>query len=147
MGAIRSRCAGPSGWARGSKQPRRCPSGIAPSALLRRTKPGGATRSTQRSGRARWAPMSIPCSAPSRCKLLRALEQIWTTKPETAGRVRGRIESVLDWATARGYRQGENPARWRGHLENLLPKKSKVRRVKHHAALPYAEIATFIAEL
>jgi len=75
------------------------------------------------------------------------LEPIWTTKPETAGRVRGRIESVLDWATARGYRQGENPARWRGHLENLLPKKSKVRRVEHHAALPYAEIGTFIAEL
>ena len=71
----------------------------------------------------------------------------WTAKPETAGRVRGRIESVLDWATARGYRQGENPARWRGHLENLLPKKSKVRRVEHHAALPYPEIAAFIAEL
>jgi integrase len=78
---------------------------------------------------------------------MRALEPIWTTKPETAGRVRGRIESVLDWAAARGYRQGENPARWRGHLENLLPKKSKVRRVEHHAALPYAEIGTFIAEL
>ena len=58
-------------------------------------------------------------------------------KPETASRVRGRIEAILDWATARGYRQGENPARWRGHLENLLPKKAKVRRVEHHAALPY----------
>jgi len=61
--------------------------------------------------------------------------------------VRGRIESVLDWATARGYRQGDNPARWRGHLENLLPQKLKVRRVKHHAALPYAEIRDFIAQL
>jgi integrase len=90
---------------------------------------------------------SLPVQAIDVGLVLRALEQIWTTKPETAGRVRGRIESVLDWATARGYRQGENPARWRGHLENLLPKKSKVRRVKHHAALPYAEIATFIAEL
>jgi integrase len=79
--------------------------------------------------------------------VMKAIEPIWTVKPETAGRVRGRIESVLDWATARGYRQGENPARWRGHLENLLPKKSKVRRVEHHAALPYGETAAFIAEL
>jgi integrase len=77
----------------------------------------------------------------------KAIEPIWSTKPETAGRVRGRIEAVLDWATARGYRAGENPARWRGHLENLLPKKSKVRRVKHHAALPYAELAEFISGL
>jgi integrase len=79
--------------------------------------------------------------------VLKVLEPIWTAKPETASRVRGRIESVLDWATARGYRQGENPARWRGHLQNLLPTKSKVRRVKHHAALPYAEIGDFIAQL
>jgi integrase len=79
--------------------------------------------------------------------VLKALEPIWTTKPETASRVRGRIESVLDWATARGYRQGDNPARWRGHLENLLPKKSKMRRVKHHAALPYVEIGDFMAQL
>jgi integrase len=79
--------------------------------------------------------------------VMKAIEPIWVQKPETAGRVRGRIEAVLDWATARGYRQGENPARWRGHLENLLPKKSKVRRVEHHAALPYAEIGAFMAEL
>src|SRR5258707_6237283 len=79
--------------------------------------------------------------------VMKAVEPIWTVKPETAGRVPGRIDSVLDWATARGYRQGENPARWRGHLENLLPRKSKVRRVEHHAALPYGEIAAFIAEL
>jgi hypothetical protein len=59
--------------------------------------------------------------------VLKALEPIWTAKPETASRVRGRIESIIDWATARGYRRGENPARWRGHLENLLPKKSKGR--------------------
>jgi hypothetical protein len=57
--------------------------------------------------------------------VMKAIEPIWTTKPETASRVRGRIESVIDWATARGYRQGENPARWRGHLENLLPKKKR----------------------
>jgi integrase len=79
--------------------------------------------------------------------VMKAIEPIWSTKPETAGRVRGRVEAVLDWATARGYRQGENPARWKGHLENLLPKKSKVRRVEHHAALPYAELAEFMVEL
>jgi integrase len=79
--------------------------------------------------------------------VLKAVEPIWATKSETANRVRGRIESILDWATARGHRQGENPARWRGHLENLLPKRSKVRRVEHHAALAYAEIAAFMVEL
>jgi integrase len=90
---------------------------------------------------------SLPVQAIDVGLVMKALEPIWTEKPETASRVRGRIESVLDWATARGYRQGENPARWRGHLENLLPKKTKVRRVEHHAALPYPEIAAFIAEL
>jgi len=89
----------------------------------------------------------LPVQAVDVGLVMKVLEPIWTVKPETAGRVRGRIESVLDWATARGYRQGENPARWRGHLENLLPKRSKVRRVEHHAALPYAEISTFMAEL
>jgi integrase len=75
------------------------------------------------------------------------IEPLWATKPETASRVRGRIEVVLDWAKVRGYRDGENPARWRGHLENLLPKKTKVRAVKHHAALPYTEISGFMAKL
>jgi hypothetical protein len=84
---------------------------------------------------------SLPVQAVDVGLVMKAIEPIWTLKPETAGRVRGRIESVLDWATARGYRQGENPARWKGHLENLLPQKSKVRRVEHHAALPYAELA------
>jgi integrase len=79
--------------------------------------------------------------------VMRALEPIWTAKPETASRVRGRIEAVLDWATARGYRSGENPARWRGHLESLLPRKAKVRRVEHLAALPNVEMSAFIAEL
>jgi integrase len=90
---------------------------------------------------------SLPVQAVDVGLVMKAIEPIWVQKPETAGRVRGRIESVLDWATARGYRQGENPARWRGHLENLLPKKSKVRRVEHHAALPYVEIGAFMAEL
>jgi integrase len=90
---------------------------------------------------------SLPVQAIDVGLVLKAIEPIWAAKPETAGRVRGRIESILDWATARAYRQGENPARWRGHLENLLPRPSKVRRVKHHAALPYPEIASFMAEL
>lgn len=79
--------------------------------------------------------------------VLKVLEPMWTTKPETAGRVRGRIESILDWAKARGYRTGENPARWRGHLDKLLPARFKVRRVEHHAALPYAELPGFLATL
>jgi integrase len=90
---------------------------------------------------------SLPVQAVDVGLVLKAVEPIWQAKTETASRVRGRIESVLDWATARGYRQGENPARWRGHLENLLPSRSKVARVEHHAALPYAEIAAFVAEL
>jgi integrase len=90
---------------------------------------------------------SLPVQSIDVGLVMKAIEPLWTVKPETAGRVRGRIERILDWATTRGYRQGENPARWRGHLENLLPKKSKVRRVEPHAALPYVEISDFVAEL
>jgi len=90
---------------------------------------------------------ALPVQAIDVALVMKALEPIWSTKSETASRVRGRIESVLDWATARGYRQGDNPARWRSHLENLLPKKSRVHRVKHHAALPYVEIAAFMVAL
>jgi integrase len=79
--------------------------------------------------------------------VMRAIEPIWSQKPETASRVRGRVEAILDWAAARGYRDGENPARWRGHLDKLLPKKTKVRRPAHHAALPYVEIGSFMTEL
>jgi integrase len=75
------------------------------------------------------------------------LTPIWTTKTETASRVRGRIEQVLDYATTHGWRGGENPARWRGHLENVLPKKSKVAKVEHHAALPWREIGAFTKTL
>ena len=77
--------------------------------------------------------------------VLKVLEPIWQSKTETASRVRGRIEAILDWAKARGMRTGENPARWRGHLQNLLPKRSKVQQVRHHPALPYAEIPDFLA--
>ena len=90
---------------------------------------------------------ALPVEAVDVGLVLQAIEPIWSTKPETASRVRGRIEAILDWARARGYRQGENPARWRGHLDNLLPRPSKVRRVEHHAALPYPEIGAFMAEL
>jgi integrase len=76
--------------------------------------------------------------------VLKVLEPIWTAKSETAGRVRGRIEAILDWAKAREYRTGENPARWRGHLDKLLPARSKLAKVQHHAALPYAELAGFL---
>ena len=79
--------------------------------------------------------------------VLAVLEPIWSDKPETASRVRGRVEAVLDWATARGLRGGENPARWKGHLEKLLPAKSRVHKVEHHAALPYADLPTFMAAL
>jgi integrase len=79
--------------------------------------------------------------------VLKVLEPIWTTKPETAGRVRGRIEAVLDWAKVRDYRAGENPARWRGHLDKLLAARGKVRKVEHHAALPYDELPGFLVAL
>jgi integrase len=79
--------------------------------------------------------------------VLKVIEPLWTTKPETAGRLRGRIESILDWAKVGGYRGGENPARWRGHLDKLLPARSKVRKVKHHAALSYSELPSFLVKL
>ncbi|MHB8408281.1 MAG: tyrosine-type recombinase/integrase [Acidiferrobacterales bacterium] len=79
--------------------------------------------------------------------VLRVLEPIWTTKNETASRLRGRIESVLDWCTVRGYRKGDNPARWRGHLDQLLPKPSKVAKVEHHPAIPVSEISAFMKDL
>ena len=79
--------------------------------------------------------------------VMRVLEPIWAKKTETASRVRGRIESVLDWAAVRGFRTGDNPARWRGHLEALLPAKTKVRKVRHHPALPHEELSAFMREL
>lgn len=76
--------------------------------------------------------------------IVKFLAPIWAKTPETASRYRGRVESVLDWATARKFRQGENPARWRGHLEHLLRAKPAA---EHHSALPYAELPAFLAEL
>jgi integrase len=80
-------------------------------------------------------------------QVLKILEPIWTEKNETASRLRGRIELVLDWATARGLRDGLNPARWRGHLDMLLPRPSKVQRGDHHPALPVSEVGAFMARL
>ena len=79
--------------------------------------------------------------------VVKVLEPLWTTRPETASRLRGRIESILDFAKVREFRDGENPARWRGHLAKLLPSRSKVRDVKHHAALPFAELPAFLVAL
>lgn len=78
--------------------------------------------------------------------VLDALKPIWTSNPETASRVRGRIERVLDAAKAKGYRSGENPARWKGHLDQLLPKRSQLTR-GHHAALPFSDVPSFIQDL
>ena len=90
---------------------------------------------------------SLPVQAIDTALVLRVLEPVWATKPETAGRVRGRIEAILDFAKARTWREGENPARWRGHLDKLLPARGKVRKVEHHAALPYAELPGFLLAL
>jgi integrase len=90
---------------------------------------------------------ALPVQAVDTGLVLKVLEPIWTAKPETAGRVRQRMESILDFAKVRGYRDGENPARWRGHLDKLLPARSRVREVEHHAALPYAELPVFLANL
>jgi integrase len=90
---------------------------------------------------------ALPVQAVDTGLVLKVLEPVWTAKPETASRVRGRLESILDLAKVRGYRDGENPARWRGHLDKLLPARSRVRQVEHHAALPYAELPGFLAAL
>ena len=87
-----------------------------------------------------------PIEAIDTADVLGVLSPIWSTKSETASRLRGRIERVLDAARAMGLRSGENPARWRGHLSTLLPRRKKLTR-GHHAALPYADMPAFMAEL
>lgn len=89
----------------------------------------------------------MPVAAVDRPAVLRVITPLWNEKTETASRVRGRIEAILGWATQHGYREGDNPATWKGALEHALPKKSKVAPVKHHAALDYTEITAFVAEL
>lgn len=90
---------------------------------------------------------TLPVATVDTALIVKVLSPIWQTKTETATRVRGRIESVLDWATVSKYRVGENPARWRGHLENLLADPSKMSRVVHHPALPWEEVAQFMVRL
>ncbi len=89
----------------------------------------------------------VPVSAVDTTLVMKVLEPIWAAKPETANRIRGRVEAVLDWAKARGMREGQNPASWRGHLDHLLPARSKLKRVRHHPALPYIEVSSFMAAL
>jgi integrase len=89
----------------------------------------------------------LPVRAVDTALVMKALSPIWVTKTETATRVRGRIEIILDWAKTSGYRTGDNPARWKGHLENLLPRPSKVAPIEHHAALAYGDVGAFVARL
>jgi integrase len=90
---------------------------------------------------------SKPVDAIETKDILEILSSIWTTKTETAKRVQGRIENVLDFAAAHKYRDTMNPARWRGHLDMLLPKPSRVKTVKHHPAMPYTDVSVFMGEL
>jgi len=80
-------------------------------------------------------------------QVLAVLEPIWTTKTETASRLRGRLEQILDWAAVRGYRRGDNPARWKGTLDKLLPKPGKVASSEHHAAIAVADVGAFMKRL
>jgi integrase len=91
---------------------------------------------------------ALPVGAIETAQIVTALRSIWTDKPETARRVRGRIETVLAWATARGFCSGPNPARWKGHLENILATpQAREARVKHLPALPYTEVPAFMARV
>jgi integrase len=90
---------------------------------------------------------AVPVAEVSTAHVLAVLQPIWHAKAETATRLRGRIESVLTAATVKGLRMSDNPARWRGHLAELLPARSKVAPVKHHTALPFAELPAFFLRL
>jgi integrase len=89
----------------------------------------------------------LPVDAIDLAAVLRVIQPHWESKTVTMDRVRSRIELTLAWATIRGYRQGDNPAKWQGHLETLLPRKSRIAKVAHMAALPYAEAPGFVARL
>jgi len=90
---------------------------------------------------------ALPVDKIELAHIVQVLEPIWLVKTETASRLRGRIESVLAWATVSGFRQGDNPARWRGNLEVALPKPRKIAKVKHHRALPWQDVPAFMVEL
>lgn len=89
----------------------------------------------------------LPVQAVDVAMIHKVLAPIWSSKTVMANRLRGRIEAILDWAKVRGFRQGDNPARWKGHIQNLFPARSRVHTVKHHAALPYSDIGAFMATL
>jgi len=89
----------------------------------------------------------LPVAAIDTALVLKVLKPIWETKTKTAVDVRSRIELILSWAKIHGHRDGENPARWKGHLDNALPKPSKVSKVQHHPAMPYADVPNFLAQL
>jgi integrase len=89
----------------------------------------------------------LPVAAIDKALVLKAIEPIWFTKTETASRVRGRIEAVLDYAATRCYRAGDNPARWEGNLVHALPARATIAKVEHHAALPFPELPSFMVEL
>jgi len=88
-----------------------------------------------------------PVAAVTVADVLEILEPIWREKSETASRLRGRVENVLDYAKTRGWRAGENPARWKGHLDHLLPARAKIAKVQHHAALPWADLPAVMGKL
>jgi len=90
---------------------------------------------------------NLPVAAVDTALVVKVLQPIWQEKTETATRLRSRIENILDWATVSKFRTGENPARWRGHLDNLLADPNKVAKVAHHAALPWQEIGAFMVDL
>jgi integrase len=90
---------------------------------------------------------ALPVAEVETAHVVAALRPLWHERPETASRLRGRIEAVLDFAAVHGWREGANPARWRGHLDKLFPRRGKVRPVEHHAALPWAEAGAFMAAL
>lgn len=90
---------------------------------------------------------SVMVSDVTRAHVVAALEPIWIEVPETASRVRGRIEKILDWAKGKGLRTGDNPAAWKGNLESLLPKPKRASRIVNHPALPYDQVASFMASL
>jgi integrase len=89
----------------------------------------------------------LPVAAIDIGLVLKVIEPQWLTKTETMSRLRGRIENVLDYATVRGYRSGDNPARWKGHLSEVLPERDKIAKIKHFEALPYAAVPQFMSEL
>jgi integrase len=90
---------------------------------------------------------NLPVASIDTPLVLKVIKPLWERVPETASRVRGRIENVLGWATVHHYRSGDNPARWSGHLQHALPARSEIAKVEHHAALPYVEVPAFMATL